>query len=141
MRDPKDGLKVCQIKRTKGALRERVLTRTKKMLEDKYSSSDSKDLETMRDYVKNRPYGFETVFAYTTLIDTERKIRNAIFDRPVPGTGIDDAEVHALQYLLEGNFYASLGRYTVMLLFKETSLISTSAAQTILQKPRESTKY
>ncbi len=88
------------------------MTRTEKRLVDDHANST--ELETVRDFLKCRPYGFETVFAYTTLIDTEKKIRNDIFERAVPGSGIDEAEVHALEYLLEGNFYASLGRYNIL---------------------------
>ena len=87
------------------------MTRTEKKLADQHSIRDESKI--VNDFLKYRPYGFETVLAYTTLIDTERRLRNAIFDQPVPGSGIDDAEVFALNYLLEGNFYSSLGKCTV----------------------------
>ena len=106
--DPKGGLQVSHLKRCKGAQRKTVKTRTEKRLTDEHSNSDQ--LEMVKEFLSGRPYGFETVFAYTTLIDTERRIRNAIYQRAAPGSGIDEAEVHALDYLLSGNFYASLGR-------------------------------
>ena len=107
--DPKGGLQVSHLKSCKGAARQTVKTRTEKRLFQDHSNSD--ELGMVIDFLKCRPYGFDTVFAYTTLIDTEERIRQDIFDRRVPGSGIDEAEVHALDYLLEGNFYASLGRY------------------------------
>ena len=97
------------------------MTRTEKKLTDEYSTSGK--FETVRDFLKHRPYGFETVFAFTTLIDTERRIRDAIFNRTVPGSGIDNAEVHALEYLLEGNFYASLGKCSFVLYFTDILLV------------------
>ena len=91
------------------------MTRTEKKLTDEYSTSD--EFKIVSDFVKYRPYGFETVFAFTTLIDTEQRIRKAIFERKISGSGIDDAEVLALEYLLEGNFYASLGKWCSNFLF------------------------
>ena len=111
MSDPKGGLNYSDLKRTRGASRETVTTRTEKKLADQHSTRD--EFNIVNDFLKCRAYGFETVLAYTTLIDTERRLRNAIFEQPEPGSGIDDAEVFALNYLLEGNFYSSLGECTV----------------------------
>ena len=85
-----------------------VMTRTEEKLNDEHSTKE--EFQKVRDFVKHRPYGFETVYAFTTLIDTEETIKTDVFHRGISGTGIDEAEVHALDFLTEGNFYTSLGK-------------------------------
>ena len=76
-------------------------------MESKYAGTEK--LSEVNAYLKDLPYGDTTVFGYTTLIDTEKKLKDAIFYGEAPDAGLDEAECVALDYLRNGSFYSSTG--------------------------------
>ena len=77
-----------------------------KRIQDRVEKSDAKE---SLEFYYNRPYRCNTIFGYTTLIDTEKKLKDAIFNRELPDAGLDKAECVALDYLRDGSFYSSTG--------------------------------
>ena len=73
---------------------------------------DNPKVREILEFLRSRPYRADTAFGYTTLIDTRLQLRDTVFRKKhIPGTGLDDGELLALDYLIEGRFYSSTGGY------------------------------
>lgn len=94
-------------KRDPNASRVHAISYVRKNMESKHAGT--KKLSEVNAHLKDLPYGDTTVFGYTTLIDTEKKLKDAIFNRELPDAGLDKAECVALDYLRDGSFYSSTG--------------------------------
>ena len=94
-------------KKYPNASRVHAISHVRKNMDSKYAGTEVH--KKVSDYLKDLPYGDNTVFGYTTLIDTEKKLKDVIFHGDVPGAGLDDAECVALDYLRDGSFYSSTG--------------------------------
>ena len=109
--DPKGSLHVKQVMANPDATHEHPITKAE-LLATKRFANNPETKETFKqvyDFLSTRPYGFETVFGYTHLIDTKMQLRKQVFDRDMPGAGLDEAETLALEYLIGGNFFSSTG--------------------------------
>ena len=77
------------------------------------SGTDPARLGEIKEFLNELPYRFKTVFGYVTIIDTDETLRKTVFDREkkgaVPGAGLDDGGLLAMDYLREGRFYSSTG--------------------------------
>ena len=111
MSDPKGAIHVKAVLANREAMYDPPITKLEAILTKLYANDPKMGelFKEVKEFMSTRPYGFETVFGYTHLIDTERKLRKFIFDRDVPGAGLDEAECLALDYLRAGNFFSSTG--------------------------------
>ena len=105
--DPKGASLHEMNKRYPSASRVHAISNVRKNMESKHAGTEK--LSEVDTFLKNLPYGDTTVFGYTTLIDTEKKLKDVIFNREVPDAGLDKAECVALDYLRDGSFYSSTG--------------------------------
>ena len=73
-----------------------------------------KDNVKALEFLKDRPYGYLTAFGNVTLIDPQRKIASAVFqeEKGISFMGLEEGEALAMEYLREGSYYATTGKYT-----------------------------
>ena len=73
-----------------------------------------KDNAKALEFLKDRPYGYLTAFGIATLIDPQRKIASAVFQerKDISFMGLEEGEALAMEYLREGSYYSTTGKYT-----------------------------
>ena len=68
------------------------------------------------EYFKDRPYGTLTAFGNVTLLDPGRKIASTVFQEKdgIPFMGLDEGEAMVMEYLREGSYYSTTGKYSIL---------------------------
>ena len=113
--DPKGYIPHNSLKQVKGITPHFAKTKAERMIGDELlaSGTDPARLGEIKEFLNELPYRFKTVFGYVTIIDTDETLRKTVFDREkkgaVPGAGLDDGGLLAMDYLREGRFYSSTG--------------------------------
>jgi len=83
------------------------LTSTKWRKREKVAKANP-NMKTANKFLNSRPYKADTAFGYTTLIDTNKKLKEVVFGE---GGDLNKGELHMIDYLIEGKFYAHTGVY------------------------------
>ena len=79
-----------------------------KRIQDRVEKSDAKE---SLEFYYNRPYRCNTIFGYTTLIDTQKKLKSKVFkdNMKIRDHGLDKGELEVMDYLTDGSFYSHTG--------------------------------
>lgn len=68
-------------------------------------------------FLSTRPYEEDTVFGYTTLIDTNREIKAKVFPTNQPwAENLEAGEEMMIDYLIDGSFFSHTGYFILTLL-------------------------
>ena len=81
--------------------------------EEEKKAEGNKNEEECKQVLGNMPYQQNTVFGYVTLVDPEKKIKDAIYGAPphinIPKLDIGEGPI--LDSMIEGRFYSHTGSF------------------------------
>ena len=73
---------------------------------------EAEHLKDASNFVNKLPYKDDTAFGYTTLIDPKHELKKLVCEFETNnGHSLDDAEMRAMDYLIEGRHFSHLGVY------------------------------
>ena len=85
-------------------------SKLEKRIQDRVEKSSN--VKTSLEFLNTRPYRCNTAFGYTTLIDTQMKLKSTVFRKDnmkMRDQGLDDGELKVMDYLIDGSFYSHTG--------------------------------
>ena len=120
MSDPKGALNPSKVVDRQ---RQSALSHSKNFKKRNLAAQTDTKMAESNKFLQERPYDVDTVFGYTTLVDTHQELKSAVYAKDKTSSnllikkgGLEEGEAKMMKMLNDGQFFAHTGIYFVTII-------------------------